>query len=300
MPGRNTSKSPSSSSSARSTTDATAASTRSLRCLGSQRRSIGWVRPSLMTTGAGPVSVARSRANMAVSAVADIATIRRSGRSVAPTSSVSARPRSVVRLRSWTSSNSTAATPGSSGSCCRRLVSTPSVSTSMRVFGPMARSSRVWYPTRSPGALPVSCAIRLAAARVANRRGSSTMIFPSPRHVASSSASGTTVVLPAPGGALTTARPRPSSAFRRSPRLSRIGRSGSSTMPGSLACVAAGVGFAIDRRLGVGSFCPCRSQCGIAAVTRQHGRCGRGELDETTVGTALANAQVGPRSALRR
>ncbi len=51
-------------------------------------------------------------------------------------------------------------------------------------------------------------AIRRAAARVANRRGSRTTIRPSRRHAASSRASGTIVVLPAPGGALTTARGR--------------------------------------------------------------------------------------------
>ncbi len=45
-----------------------------------------------------------------------------------------------------------------------------------------------------------------AAARAASRRGSSMMIRPSPRQVASSSASGTRVVLPAPGGATSTAR----------------------------------------------------------------------------------------------
>ena len=53
---------------------------------------------------------------------------------------------------------------------------------------------------------PARSAIRRAAARVANRRGSSTTILPSPRHAASSRASGMSVVLPAPGGALTTAR----------------------------------------------------------------------------------------------
>ena len=56
------------------------------------------------------------RAKRAVSAVADIARMRRSGRSVAAASSVNARPRSVVRLRSWTSSKITSPTPGSSGS----------------------------------------------------------------------------------------------------------------------------------------------------------------------------------------
>ena len=60
--------------------------------------------PALSTTGAGPSAVASRRANSAVSAVADIAAMRRSGRSVAAASSVNASPRSVVRLRSWTSS----------------------------------------------------------------------------------------------------------------------------------------------------------------------------------------------------
>ena len=43
----------------------------------------------------------------------------------AATSSVSARPRSVGRLRSCTSSNTTSPTPGNSGSCCSRRVRTP-------------------------------------------------------------------------------------------------------------------------------------------------------------------------------
>src|SRR5271166_6028104 len=47
--------------------------------------------------------------------------------------------------------------------------------------------------------------MRAAAARVASRRGSSISTLPSPRHPASSRASGTSVVLPAPGGATNTA-----------------------------------------------------------------------------------------------
>ncbi len=47
--------------------------------------------------------------------------------------------------------------------------------------------------------------MRRAAARAASRRGSRRMMRPSPRHGASSSASGTSVVLPAPGGATSTA-----------------------------------------------------------------------------------------------
>jgi hypothetical protein len=45
-----------------------------------------------------------------------------------------------------------------------------------------------------------------AAARAAMRRGSSSRMRPSPRHGASSNASGTRVVLPAPGGACSTSR----------------------------------------------------------------------------------------------
>ena len=159
------------------------------------------IRPSLATTGASSKCVSPS-----TSGVADIARIRRSGRIVDATSSASARPRSVVRLRSCTSSKMTMPTPGSSGSFWRRRVSTPSVTTSMRVLGPMWRSSRVWYPTSSPTAVRVVDAIRRAAARVARRRGSSMTIRCPPSHGSPRSASGTTVVLPAPGGATSTAR----------------------------------------------------------------------------------------------
>ena len=55
--------------------------------------------------------------------------------------------------------------------------------------------------------------MRAAAARVARRRGSSIRMRPSPRQGASSRASGTRVVLPAPGGATSTAlRPASSAA----------------------------------------------------------------------------------------
>ena len=47
--------------------------------------------------------------------------------------------------------------------------------------------------------------MRSAAARVASRRGSSMRIVSSPRQGAASSAKGTSVVFPAPGGATTTA-----------------------------------------------------------------------------------------------
>ena len=57
--------------------------------------------------------------------------------------------------------------------------------------------------------------MRVAAARVARRRGSSIRMRPSPRQGASSRASGTSVVLPAPGGATSTAlRPAFSAALQ--------------------------------------------------------------------------------------
>ena len=62
-----------------------------------------------------------ARAKRAPSSVADMASRRRSGRSAACASSASARPKSLSRLRSWTSSNSTAETPASSGSAWMRL-----------------------------------------------------------------------------------------------------------------------------------------------------------------------------------
>ena len=107
--------------------------------LGNQCTSTSNMRPSLTMTGASSRRVSPS-----TSGVADIAISRRSGRIVDATSSASARPRSVVRLRSWTSSKITSPTPGSSGSFWRRRVRTPSVTTSMRVLAPMCRSSRVW------------------------------------------------------------------------------------------------------------------------------------------------------------
>ena len=106
---------------------------------GAQCISTSNMRPALSTTGASSSAVRPS-----TSGVADMASNRRSGRIVDTTSSASARPRSVVRFRSCTSSKMTRPTPGSSGSFCRRRVSTPSVTTSRRVSAPMWRSSRVW------------------------------------------------------------------------------------------------------------------------------------------------------------
>ena len=93
---------------------------------------------------AKPVYDGPAGGGLFVSGVADMARMRRSGRTAARASSARARPTSVGRLRSCTSSNTTRPQPSSDGSCCSRRVSTPSVTTSMRVCGPMWRSSRVW------------------------------------------------------------------------------------------------------------------------------------------------------------
>eukprot|EP00967_Tisochrysis_lutea_P096080 scaffold140497_cov29-Tisochrysis_lutea.AAC.6 len=78
----------------------------------------------------------------------------------------------------------------------------PSVTTSTRVRWLEAPSRRTWYPTRSPSSSPRSEAIREAAERAAMRRGSRTRIDQCEWR--SSSARGTAVVLPAPGGACST------------------------------------------------------------------------------------------------
>src|SRR5690348_5297733 len=65
-----------------------------------------------------------------------------------------------------------------------------------------------------------------AAARAAMRRGSSITIFPPASHGASSSASGTWVVLPAPGGASSTSRGVAASDARMSGSSGVIGNVG--------------------------------------------------------------------------
>src|SRR5881398_2344248 len=65
--------------------------------------------------------------------------------------------------------------------------------------------------------------MRAAAARAAIRRGSSMMSFVPATHGSSSRASGTRVVLPAPGGACKTAAVDAASADRTSFRTSSIG-----------------------------------------------------------------------------
>ncbi len=133
-------------------------------------------------------------------------TSRRSGRSRPWLSRAKARPRSASRLRSWNSSNSTAATPSRAGSSVIMRENTPSVTTSMRVRAEILESSRTRKPTVSPTASPRVAAMRAAAARAAIRRGSSTISLPPAAQGSSIRARGTTVVLPAPGGATTTAQ----------------------------------------------------------------------------------------------
>src|SRR3954471_12615638 len=87
----------------------------------------------------------------------------------------------------------------SSGSLCRRAVSTPSVTTSSLVAAVKRRSKRICQPTSSPSVQPRSAAIRAAMARAATRRGCNSTTGPS-----ASSAGGTRVVFPAPGAAVTT------------------------------------------------------------------------------------------------
>ena len=89
----------------------------------------GKARPSLDMTGASPSSFA----TRAPSSVADITRMRRSSRRPTCASRASASPRSASSERSWNSSNSTAATPDSSGSSriCREKM--PSVTTSILV-----------------------------------------------------------------------------------------------------------------------------------------------------------------------
>ena len=66
----------------------------------------------------------------------------------------------------------------------------------------------------------------IAAALAATRRGSSTRIRRSSNHGTASSARGTAVVLPAPGGACRTASSRPARASSRLSSTSLMGRSG--------------------------------------------------------------------------
>ena len=185
---------------------------------------MGKVRPSEVTMGASPLSSASTCANNCVCAVADIAKIFTSVENVLIASRRNASPRSVGTLRSCTSSKITRAVPSSVGSFCKRRVRIPSVRTSMRVVAPIFRSSRVWYPTVSPTFSPSMNAMRCAAARAARRRGSSITILRPATQFSCMRRSGTSVVLPAPGGAMSTACRRVARASRRGAMAPSTGR----------------------------------------------------------------------------
>ena len=133
--------------------------------------------------------------------------------------------------RSWNSSSTTTAQPSSSGSATSRAVSTPSVATSRRVRGEKRRSQRTCQPTSSPAVQPCSSAMRRARLRAATRRGCSTITRPSAAH----SAGGTRVVLPAPGGATTTAAPRSRTAATMAGRCGSMGSGGANQRGGGAA-----------------------------------------------------------------
>jgi len=85
-------------------------------------------------------------------------------------------------------------------------VKTPSVMISIRVRLETFETYRTRKPTVSPTRSPSVCAMRSAAARAASRRGSSTRMRRAFwAHASPMRTSGTRVVLPAPGGATSTA-----------------------------------------------------------------------------------------------
>jgi hypothetical protein len=79
------------------------------------------------------------------------------------------------------------------------------------------------YPTVRPTASPNVCAIRSATARAASRRGSSINIRLPAAQGSSSRTNGTTVLFPAPGGAISTADECSRSARRSSGNARSIG-----------------------------------------------------------------------------
>ena len=102
-------------------------------------------------------------------------------------------------------------------------VKTPSVTTSTLVFGPDFETIRARNPILSPTVSDKLCAMRSAAALAAMRRGSSTRILRPSSQLSSINASGTRVVLPAPGGATRTADACAAKASRNSGRMASIG-----------------------------------------------------------------------------
>ena len=100
----------------------------------------------------------------------------------------------------------------------------PSVITSMRVAAETFEPNRTRRPTVRPTSSPNVDAMRAAAARAASRRGSKIRILRPSSHGSSSSASGTRVVLPAPGGATSTMALRARSAAAMSGSTASMGR----------------------------------------------------------------------------
>ena len=196
---------------------------------GAHRTSSGCSTESAATMGAGAPGDASSPAKRGASTVADIATSVMSSRSSRRSRSMPSRM-SESRLRSCTSSRMTAETPGRSPSRSKRRVITPGVANSTDVSRETLRSPRTVYPTAPPSSTPANSASRRAAARTATRRGAVTITRPGrvPSARARSATTlattgGTTVVLPVPGGACTTAT-RPSSARASSPADAVNGR----------------------------------------------------------------------------
>ena len=138
-PGRKARMEPVSLTSAPRIALAMASSSRSAELRPTYRSSTGNIRPCDSTWTSPGMMVAKP----ATSSVADISNRRRSGRNAARASNVSASAKSESRLRSWTSSNKTPATPASSGSLTSMRVKMPSVTTSMRVAADVRASSRV-------------------------------------------------------------------------------------------------------------------------------------------------------------
>ena len=105
-------------------------------------------------------------------------------------------------------------------------VKMPSVTISIRVLRETLEPKRTRKPTVSPTRSPSVCAMRSAAARAASRRGSSTRMRRSFAQSSAASTSGTRVVLPAPGGATSTAALCARNAAVRSGSAASIGSGG--------------------------------------------------------------------------
>ena len=207
--------------------------------------SSGCGRPGTSTIG----QPSRKRATGSAASVADITTTRRSSRAV-QACRASASPRSAWMDRSWNSSRTIVRTPESSGSSTRRAVRMPSVASRTRVAAVNRRSKRTCQPTSWPSVQPRSSAIRRAMARAATRRGCSTSTGPS-----AASAGGSRVVLPAPGGATTTAARCRRTASTTASTCASIGSGSRRTAPqaegfaGSAPLVATAAGAAAAARI---------------------------------------------------